>query len=65
MLQNIKFLHHLLVTLAIFVATIPELALSGRSRQILVDFNFQQTGHTINVPIGAIRTARATTDVLL
>ena len=65
MLQNIKFLHNLLVTLAIFVATILELALSGRSGQILIDFHFRQTGHTISVPIGAIRTAKATTNVLL
>ena len=65
MLQNIKFLHNLLVTLAIFVATILELALSGRSGQILVDFHFRQTGNTISVPIWAIRTAKATTNVLL
>ena len=68
MLQNIKYLHTLLVTLVTFVATILELALSGRSGQILVDFHFRQTGHTISVPIaiiGAIRTAKATTNVLL
>ena len=65
MLQNIQYLHTLLVTLVTFVATILELALSGRSGQILVDFNFRQTGQTINVPIAAIRTARATTNVLL